>query len=511
MRILTLVAASVAILVMLGVGTAVLLFVRGESRLSDCAKHYSPGLINDEDDCRGYAIRGDGQLKETKLHCRVLGRDAREQDPRCLKTSSSKSTSLPAHLATPWMANPYERNLADLNGDGRSDIVAAVSAVHHQYARGKNLPPAGTPVVAIQGEDRSFHDQPFLLSWRPASGFDAVPVFVDVTQDGRDDLVQIAPPARSSGGCGGSPASLTSNLCGSDYGRGPQWITARVAKRDGTLGPDKRVRLLDERGRNLRALPWKSTLAWDQSGAKDTVWVFAGDDTTDGGRDGPPGTDGGITVAMEIIAPMTLRVRGTYEGWWGPRGDINGDGHVELLIQQGAGSDEFVVHDTSSGETTTLKDYPTGILRDVTGDGRADVAGVRKKSGNVIIYKGTPQKTFSNGRVVSGVNFKNRTDYKLADVNNDGNVDLLVGTAGSGNRPAEWHILLGDRHEGFLPPRTSLLVQGDLVLSNPEDVDGDGNVDLMLVGDARPMKEIEKGGYMDATYVAWGKGDGTFE
>jgi predicted nucleotidyltransferase len=172
-------------------------------------------------------------------------------------------------------------------------------------------------------------------------------------------------------------------------------------------------------------------------------------------------------------------------------GDVNNDGHLDLVI---TGYD-----DTSGDYTTTLylgngqggfTDANAGLtgvyhgsssLGDVNNDGNLDlvVTGYDvNRNETATLYLGDGRGGFTDANAeLTGVRFGSSS---LGDVNNDGHLDLVI-TGRAPNRDPTATLYLGDGTGGFTDANAGLtgVIYGS---SSFRDVDGDGDIDLVVTG-----------------------------
>ena len=162
-------------------------------------------------------------------------------------------------------------------------------------------------------------------------------------------------------------------------------------------------------------------------------------------------------------------------------GDIDGDGVMEIVV----GSSNALLH-ALRADLTQVTNYPVGIqltadvdsspaLGDLTGDGNPDVV-IGASNGAVFAFNGT------NGAVLpgfpldirdnEGVKVQVRSAPVLADVDGDGDLDLVFG-----DQIGRVHGYTG---QGALLPGFPIQT-GNLVENSPAvwDIDGDGLVEVM--------------------------------
>ncbi len=184
--------------------------------------------------------------------------------------------------------------------------------------------------------------------------------------------------------------------------------------------------------------------------------------------------------------------------------DLNSDGREDLVwiyypamggfstffVQLSNGDGTYaapVGYETPQGNNTTLNTLAIG---DFNNDGKADVA-VFAADGTVYLYLNK-----GNGALASGGSFASgATDPAVAavaaDVNRDGNTDLLFANSG------ELEVWFGNGKGGFTPGPFTPVNGSGAVLG---DFDGDGNVDVALKDTANFYTE----------HVLYGDGTGHF-
>ncbi|MEW6278218.1 MAG: VCBS repeat-containing protein [Candidatus Eremiobacterota bacterium] len=183
-------------------------------------------------------------------------------------------------------------------------------------------------------------------------------------------------------------------------------------------------------------------------------------------------------------------------------GDFNGDGHpdiaaVTLFYVDESGSWDGLTVALGRGDGNLARQHTVRVpglvslaVGDVNGDGRADAVCFAAPGGRpqLQVFLGTVEGPLqpipsqgTGGPVTGGI---------LADLNGDGNLDLLARTP---TGAVEW---LGDGIGTFTSP-TPVVGAPTGPVEGVADFDGDGNLDLVL-------------GNSPQTSVCWGAGDGTF-
>jgi sugar lactone lactonase YvrE len=183
--------------------------------------------------------------------------------------------------------------------------------------------------------------------------------------------------------------------------------------------------------------------------------------------------------------------------------DINGDGNTDLIVVQQSSSSssggEVVIFFgngegtfTQAPSTTPLPSVVSSVIpADLNGDGHVDLvlSGVGASSVTVLLGKG--DGTFNS---LAGPSQAGGAAVAVADLNNDGFPDLVCGAATT----SYLTVFLGNGDGTFTEtpssPNASLLVGNPLVIA---DINQDGIPDLVYT-------------YETTTGVLFGKGDGTF-
>ncbi len=346
------------------------------------------------------------------------------------------------HDAEPYTLTHAVR-LADLDGDGRLDVVSA-NGIH-----GDRVPRQGFATVRLQGATAGS----FLDPLRVDTGYDPADLALgDVDGDGRPDAV-VANHDNPSAGGGTLATHLQSTttagqlLAPSSLALPTRPLAAALADLDGDGHLD---------------------LAVVAQGAQAVLVSFW--------RAGAFATP----VQLPLSAPPTSLAAG----------DLNGDGRVDLVATTTTDQVAVLLQDTTPGSFLAAVDYGAGAgpaavcIADLNGDGRPDLATANADSAlqglSVLFQSGTVAGTFG-----TAVSYDTGDDVPVAlaagDLDGDGRVDLVVANYGLPGWTGSVSVLLHD------PARAGTLLKAERYRGywGPcavaiGDLDGDGKPDLAL-------------------------------
>ncbi|PSQ80497.1 MAG: hypothetical protein BRD40_04400 [Bacteroidetes bacterium QS_1_65_9] len=190
--------------------------------------------------------------------------------------------------------------------------------------------------------------------------------------------------------------------------------------------------------------------------------------------------------------------------------DLNGDGHQDLLLggQRPSNAEATLLYfgdGTGAFSKAGGDPFPSNIgngglsVTDVDGDGDKDVF-IRNR-----LFLGDGSGGFSE----ASVDLKRGTDSSVGDFNNDGAPDVLItGRNRSGVFSTTAAVYLGDGSGGFSEVEAGLtgIWSGSSAFG---DVDGDGNQDVVIVGNTEVNSGPDSEKASATLYL--GNGDGTFQ
>ncbi|HVI06756.1 MAG TPA: FG-GAP-like repeat-containing protein [Candidatus Binatia bacterium] len=437
---------------------------------------------------------------------------------------------------------------ADLNHDGKIDMVTAEGCTN-------NCASGGISVLLGNG-DGTFQTAVAYSS----GGEDATAVAIaDLNGDGIPDVV-VANDCASNSNCNnGSLSVLLGNGDGTfqpavsyiSGGQGTLGLALADVNGDGFLDlidadncaagncSNGSVSVFLGNGNGTFQNPVTYTL-----GAEGAVYVAAGDLNGDGKLDlavvsscvsSSTCASGGLSVLLGN-GDGTFQAAVTYsttapDATGVAIGDINGDGHMDLAVSNScsnsnncdAGSINIFLGN-GDGTFQAAVGYGSGgnnaagiVLTDINGDGKPDVlvANVVDLNGNWMdgavasVLLGNGDGTFQTPVTYAAGNYS-ATSITLADVNGDGNPDILLGSNCADNYnclTGAVGVLLGTGTGAF---QAGISYNSDAWATYSvamADVNGDGKLDLLLGNECNNAVSCNSG----VASVLLGNGDGTFQ
>jgi hypothetical protein len=180
--------------------------------------------------------------------------------------------------------------------------------------------------------------------------------------------------------------------------------------------------------------------------------------------------------------------------------DFNGDGHADITTANIDDNTISVLLGNGDGsfapqQTITVGTTPRGIaVLDVDGDGDPDIVNTNRSSGNLSLHINDGNGVFGTPTTLNAT-MTGEWSLMASDMNNDGIVDLVVGSG----TVARMQVLTGNGDGTFTPQpfQSSGGRSWQIALG---DVNGDGNVDV-----ASANAQNNNGS------ILLGNGDGTFQ
>ncbi|HKR58498.1 MAG TPA: FG-GAP-like repeat-containing protein, partial [Pyrinomonadaceae bacterium] len=215
----------------------------------------------------------------------------------------------------------------------------------------------------------------------------------------------------------------------------------------------------------------------------------------------PPASRSFTGLSSNVTANFSAKRLGFGTGNFDPlgiaRGDLNGDGKLDVAVATTTGNSIHVLLGNGDGTLQSQVAYtadsnPAGVvIADFNGDGKADVASANSFGSNVSVFIGN-----GDGTLQTRVNYpvgSQPSNLSVGDFNGDGKNDLSV--LGS---PNTLSILLGNGNGTFQPATNKTIATAVFsVLSG--DLNADGKLDLVTLG------------FPTNILVLLGRGDGTFD
>jgi hypothetical protein len=367
--------------------------------------------------------------------------------------------------------NPLSVVVADINGDGTPDLIVDNEGKYNPYTH--TFCNAG--IAVLQGCGNGTFGPPQTVA---GSSYTSMAV-ADLAGDGKPDLILINP---------GTYNSATHNYTNAG-------VDVLVGNGDGTfqkpqfypigntsLGPVIVADLTGDGKPDLlvvnRGTYNSTTYARDNQGV--SVLLGTGDGTFQNAKTSI--VHGGFVYSMTVA-------------------DLNGDGRLDLVASDGSGGQVGVMLGNGDGTFQAPQSSlvfadgmksASGMLAvaDLTGDGKPDIIATDGYGGHVSVLSGNGDGTFQTPQarraIATGVSYPSVT---TADVTGDGKLDLLLANPYSSSSPVS--LLLGNGDGTFQTAQTLPGVSGSVTVA---DLNGDGKPDL-----------IDSKGH-----VFLGNGDGTF-
>jgi uncharacterized membrane protein len=377
--------------------------------------------------------------------------------------------------------NPYSVAIADVNGDGKPDLIIA----NEQQSK---TDPAGSISVMLGKDDGTFHPAVNYSS----GGDSAYSISVaDVNGDGKLDLVV-------ANGCLGTDCSTGS-------------VGVLLGKGDGTF---EKVRTYS-------------------SGAASVFGshVAVGDLNGDGKLDLAVATTGTTCCSEGVIGILLGNGDGTFKkaktyatgGFdaigWVEIADVNGDKKPDLVVANYCATEcsyppaegsVGVLLGKGDGTFKAVKTYPSGgdgavsvAVADLNKDGKPDIlvancgpeaCGPGSPGGNVGVLMGNGNGTFKP--VVNYPAANSPFDVVAADVNGDGKLDIVVsnwGTPNASTNDGAVTILAGKGNGTFRPAQTFPSGGAEAPAVAVADVNKDGLPDIVLACVADSLNQSSTG------------------
>ena len=215
----------------------------------------------------------------------------------------------------------------------------------------------------------------------------------------------------------------------------------------------------------------------------------------------PPTSRSFTDLSSNVTANFSAKRLGFSTGNFNPlgiaRGDLNGDGNLDVAVATTTGNNIHVLLGNGDGTLQPQVSYTADgnpasiVIADFDGDGKADVASANSSSSNVSVFIGNGDGTLQT-RVNYGVGSQ-PGNLSVGDFNGDGKNDLAV--LGS---PNTLSILLGNGN-GTFQPAINRTVDTAVFSVLPGDFNADGKLDLVMLG------------FPTNILVLLGRGDGTFD
>ena len=338
--------------------------------------------------------------------------------------------------------------MGDFNGDGKKDVAKVVDndgtfMISLFLGNGD-----GTFQAAVQTNTPSNADDPIIVG--------------DVNGDGKDDIIMVHPS---------EPAS----------------IDVLIGTGDGTFAspvnyPVTDVSLVGGVLTDINGDGKMDVLGIDNNNPANVIAVLGNGD--------------GTFQAASTFTTLSTSVSGPFFA------DFNGDGNLDFATSNGQvqvflGTGEGFADPVSLVTSDAAYNSCFNTVGDLTGDGFPEIVSVNCNLDTLTVYVNNGDGTFQTGVYYSGnFNFDNfPSEATIADVNGDGNNDVVVGNVDSGNIS----VFLGHGDGTLVVERESYGV-GGFPWTTPlvADFNGDGLMDVVMPDDEFNLMYLQ--GYGDGTF-----------
>jgi hypothetical protein len=380
---------------------------------------------------------------------------------------------------------PFDERVADVNGDGKPDVVIAAGCVSYGIP---NCPASGNAVVVyLSNGDGTF--QAPILTGVPA-GLRSIAVG-DFNGDGKLDVA-------------------AASDCYCDQASTGGVIVILLGNGDGTFSVGA---TLDFQG----VVGQASTLAVGDFNHDGKLDLVAGVECYDIPVNGCG--VGAVEVFLgngdgTFFGPNVNQTAGN-SGLLPVVGDFNGDGKLDIIAANAYDNLTILLGngDGTFAETNTSIPYGvTGIVAaDLNGDGKLDLA-VGAYPGSLEVLFGNGDGTFQSPVGYStgvGNAVTNDTEVVATDLNGDGKPDLIIGGTLGGYGFNGAAVLLNDGHGNFTLSNTYGVGGWEYLFLATGDFNGDGKSDVVLVSQCSQSYLIADNCPDGTLTVVLGNGNGT--